>query len=90
MNQSFRTDNKKSNGTLAFSSKSPGVKLKTDDNINLRSDVNHLPKLRASKKDGVLDIESIKLGSVDEDEDEMLSDDPNNMGSKIATPITKL
>lgn len=45
MNQSFRTDNKHTIGNMLDPKKSSGVKLKTDDNINLRSDVNHLPKI---------------------------------------------
>lgn len=85
MNQSFRTDNKRSIGIM--DSKISGVKLKTDDNIKLRSDIRTIPKFQSQKETGVLDIESIKLGSVDEEDDIMSSEGPT--GDKPMSPKSK-
>lgn len=48
-------------------------KINTDEKQGMRSNVDLRPKLETKKKTGVLDGESIKLGSVDEDEDDVKS-----------------
>ena len=48
-------------------------KINTDDKYRMRSNVDLRPKLETKKKTGVLDVDSIKLGSVDEDEDDIKS-----------------
>ena len=69
MNQSFRTDNKRTMGNNLHEKKISVVEMKTDDNIKLRSDVRTIPKIQSQKETGVLDIDSIKLGSVDEEDE---------------------